>query len=166
MIEREKRWKIKSEIPTENIKDKFTITQIYVDSKNPTIRIRKITRENSEEFYHTVKYQLSQINEREEIEQKISKERYERIFKVIDKKPVIKERIIIDIGNDLIAEVDKFKDVNEIIVEVEFSDVETMKNFVKPDWFGDEIKTNKSFSYEVFTKINNINISIWNQVII
>jgi CYTH domain-containing protein len=166
MIEREKRWKIKSEIPTENIKDKFTITQIYVDSKNPTIRIRKITRENSEEFYHTVKYQLSQINEREEIEQKISKERYERIFKVIDKKPVIKERIIIDIGNDLIAEVDKFKDVNEIIVEVEFPDVETMKNFVKPDWFGDEIKTNKSFSYEVFTKINNINISIWNQVII
>jgi adenylate cyclase len=166
MIEREKRWKIKSEIPTENIKDKFIITQTYVDSKNPTIRIRKITRENSEEFYHTVKYQLSQTNEREEIEQKISKERYERIFDVIDKKPVIKERTIIDIGNDLIAEIDKFEGINDIIVEVEFPKESDMESFVKPDWFGDEIKTNKSFSYEVFTKINNINISIWNQVII
>jgi adenylate cyclase len=166
VIEREKRWKIKSEIPTENIKDKFIITQTYVDSKNPTIRIRKITRENSEEFYHTVKYQLSQTNEREEIEQKISKERYERIFDVINKKPVIKERTIIDIGNNLLAEVDKFEDIDDIIVEVEFSNIELMNNFIKPDWFGEEIKTNNSFNYKVFAKINNIKISIWNQVII
>lgn len=162
MIEREKRWNLKpnTSIPTDAIKDKFTITQTYAESKNPQVRIRKISRQDFEEFYHTVKYQLKNKSEREEIEQKISKERYERIFDVIDKKPVVKERTIVDIGNELVAEIDEFEDGN-IVIEVEFSTVEAMQEFVKPDWFGEEIKTNKSFSYTVFAKINNINMSIW-----
>ncbi len=162
MIEREKRWKLNSNspIPTDAIKDKFSITQTYANF-NPDVRIRKINRDNSEEFYHTVKYSLPKTNEREEIEQKISKERYERIFDAIDKKPVIKERIIVDIGNGLIAEVDKFEEDNNIVIEVEFPTIELMQEFIKPDWFGEEIKSNKSFTYSMFAKINNINISIW-----
>jgi CYTH domain-containing protein len=162
MIEREKRWNLKPNtfIPTDAIKDKFTITQTYAESQNPQVRIRKISRDSSDEFYHTVKYQLKNKTEREEIEQKISKERYERIFDVIDKKPVVKERTIVDIGDGLIAEIDEFEDGN-IVIEVEFDKVEIMQDFVKPDWFGEEIKSNKSFSYKVFAKINNINISIW-----
>jgi len=162
MIEREKRWKLKGDVPTDAIKDKFIITQTYADSKNPQIRVRKITRDNFEEFYHTVKYQLDNKNEREEIEQRISKERYDRIFEVINKKPVVKERTIVDISNGLVAEVDKFEDSN-VVIEVEFPTVEIMNEFEnnKPDWFGDEIKSNKSFSYLMFAKINNINISIW-----
>jgi CYTH domain-containing protein len=161
MIEREKRWKINNinNIPTDKIIDKFTITQVYANFKTPDVRIRKISRENKDEFYHTVKYQLKN-NEREEIEQKISKERYERIFDTIDKKPVVKERTIIDIGDGLHGEVDKFE-TGDIVVEVEFPTVESMKNFEIPSWFGSEIKKNKSFSYTIFAKINNITNSIW-----
>lgn len=160
MIEREKRWKLKSNPPFDKISDKFTIEQIYAtNNSNPSVRIRKITRDNSEEFSHCVKYNLSKTNEREEIEQKISKERYERIFEAIDKKPIIKERTIVDIGDNLVAEIDKFE-TGEIVVEVEFPSVESMNNFSIPEWFGSEIKE-KSFSYSVFCKINNINLSIW-----
>jgi CYTH domain-containing protein len=160
MIEREKRWKLKSEPPSDKIVDKFIIEQTYAtNNSNPSVRIRKITRDNSEEFSHCVKYSLDKTNEREEVEQKISKERYNRIFDAIDKKPIVKERTIVNIGDNLVAEIDKFE-TGEIIVEVEFPTVESMNSFSIPDWFGSVIKE-KSFSYSVFCKINNINKSIW-----
>jgi len=159
MIEREKRWKIKSSPPSENIVDKFLITQTYA-SYRPDLRIRKITRDDKDEFTHCAKYFIED-GDREEVEQKISKERYERIFKSINKKPVIKERTVIDIGKGFYAEVDDFIDTGDVIVEVEFKDKYQKDNFSPPDWFGEEIKSNKSFSYTVFAKINNINISIW-----
>lgn len=159
MIEREKRWKVKGTIPVDKIKDKFIIEQTYANI-NPDVRVRKISKDNSNEFYHTVKYKLKN-NEREEIEQKISKERYERIFSSINKTPVVKERTIIELEDGLIAEVDKFLDTGDILVEVEFPTQESMKNFIKPEWFGNEIKMSNSFSYLVFAKLNNIHISIW-----
>jgi CYTH domain-containing protein len=121
---------------------------------------RKIAKQSSDEFYHTVKYKLKN-NEREEIEQKLSQERYNRIFETIDKKPIIKERTVVELDNGLVAEIDEFKDTGDIIVEVEFPKVEDMENFSPPSWFGQEIKSSKSFSYLVFAKINNINVSLW-----
>ncbi len=159
MIERERRWKLNGDIPTENIIDKFIIEQTYANVK-PDLRIRKITKENKEEYSHCAKYYIED-GDREEVEQKISKERYERIFKSINKKSVIKERTIIDISEGLHAEVDSFLDTGDIIVEVEFKTKEQKDSFSPPDWFGEEIKFNKSFSYSVFAKINNINNSIW-----
>ncbi len=161
MIEREKRWKLKPNtfIPSENIVDKFLITQTYA-SYRPDLRIRKITRDNKDEFTHCAKYFIKD-GDREEVEQKISKERYERIFKSINKKPVIKERTVIDIGEGLYAEVDDFQDSDDIVVEVEFKNKEQKDSFVPPLWFGEEIKSNKSLTYSMFAKINNINISIW-----
>jgi CYTH domain-containing protein len=161
MIEREKRWKLKANPPADKIIDKFIIEQTYAtNNSNPSVRIRKITRDNSEEYSHCVKYNLSKTNEREEVEQKISKERYNRIFEVIDKKPIIKERTIVEIGDNLFAEIDYFNDTQDIVIEVEFPSIELMNSFHVPDWFGAEIKEN-SFSYSLFRKINNINVSIW-----
>ena len=161
MIEREKRWKINNinNIPSDKITDKFLIEQTYAYYK-PDLRIRKIIRQGKDEFTHCAKYFIED-GDREEIEQKISKERYERIFKSINKKPVIKERTVIDISEGLHAEVDSFLDTGDIIVEVEFKTKEQKDSFSPPDWFGEEIKFNKSFSYSVFAKINNINNSIW-----
>jgi len=161
MIERERRWEINNinNIPSDNIIDQFIIEQTYAYYK-PDLRIRKITRQDKEEFSHCAKYFIED-GDREEVEQKISKERYNRIFNSINKKPVIKKRIIIDIGNDLYAEVDDFQNSNDIVVEVEFKDKDNKDSFIPPDWFGNEIKSNKSINYSVFCKINNINISIW-----
>ena len=118
MIERERRWKLNGEIPTENIIDKFIIEQTYANVK-PDLRIRKITRDDKDEFTHCAKYFIED-GDREEVEQKISKERYERIFKSINKKSVVKERTIIDISEGLHAEVDSFLDTGDIVIEVEF----------------------------------------------
>lgn len=160
MIEREKRWKLKGEIPSDKIVDKFTITQCYANFK-PDVRIRKINKDNSEEYSHCVKYSLNNDTEREEVEQKISKERYNRIFEAINKEPVIKERTIVDIGDGLFAEVDSYKDTGNTVVEVEFPKESDIESFSPPSWFGSEIKNNKSFSYTIFCKINNISISLW-----
>lgn len=161
MIERERRWKINNinDIPSDKIIDKFLIAQTYAYYK-PDLRIRKITRDGKEEYSHCAKYFIED-GDREEVEQKISQERYDRIFNSINKNPVIKERIIIDIGDDLYAEVDNFQDLDDIVVEVEFKNKEQKDSFISPDWFGKEIESNKSITYSVFAKINNINVSIW-----
>ena len=151
MIEREKRWKLKGDIPTENIIDQYLIEQTYA-SYRPDLRVRRITRDNKDEFTHCAKYFIED-GDREEVEQKISKERYERIFKSINKKPVIKERTVIDIGEGLYAEVDNFLDNGDIIVEVEFKNKDQKDSFSPPLWFGEEIKSNKSITYSFFAKI-------------
>jgi adenylate cyclase len=160
MIEREKRWKLKSDPPSSQIKDKFTISQTYANF-SPDVRVRKITDSNNQDtYYHTVKYQLKD-NIREELEHRISKERYDRIFEVINKKPIIKERSLVDLDNGLIAEIDCFLDTGDKIIEVEFLTEESMNVFVAPDWFGEELEENKSFSIEVFSRINKIKFSLW-----
>lgn len=160
MIEREKRWKLKSDPPSSQVKDKFTITQTYANF-SPDVRVRKITdSDNKDTYYHTVKYQLKD-NTREELEHRISRERYDRIFEVINKKPIIKERTIVELDDNLIAEIDNFLDTGDKIVEVEFSNEESMNNFIIPDWFGKELKENKSFSIELFSRINKIKFSLW-----
>lgn len=160
-LEIERRWKLKGEIP-EDYKEKKTIEQVYAHF-SPDVRIRKLAKDESITFFHTVKYQLKD-NTREEMEHRISKDRYEKIFEVIDKKPVIKDRYVIELDNGLHAEVDHFLDTDDKIVEVEFPNEETMNNFEKPDWFGTELKKNKSFSAMVFAKINNMNKSVWSDI--
>ncbi len=153
MIERERRWKVSGKIPSSKIKDKMRITQTYANF-NPDVRVRKITKDGADTFYHTTKHNVAK-NDREEFEQKISEARYQRVFDSIGKKPVVKDRTIVDIGNGLNAEVDSFVDTGDQIVEVEFPSDKVMNSFEKPDWFGNEMKKNKSFSAEVFQKINN-----------
>lgn len=153
-MEIEKRYDIKNNIPLDDIKSKTYIEQVY-SNINPDVRIRYTKNSDGKEiYYHTVKYNTSNKNSRIEIEQNISKDLYHKIYKLIDKKPVRKNRYIIPLGNGLDAEVDEFLDTDDIIVEVEFIDEEQMNNFVKPNWFGNEIENNKSFSVQIFSKVN------------
>jgi CYTH domain-containing protein len=161
MLEIEKQYKLNGDIPKDKLKSQYYIEQVYsniASNTSPDVRIRKITDINGKEtYFHTVKYIINTKNIREEIEQSITKEQYDRIFEFIDKKPVIKNRYLIDLDNGLIAEVDHFIDTNKIIIEVEFPNEESMNNFnsIKPDWIGDEIKNKQSYSVFVFSKINN-----------
>lgn len=153
MLEIEKRYKIKGNIPFDLVKFKIYISQTY-SAFNPDVRIRYIkNEEGQEQFFHTVKYKVKN-NERIEIEQEISKIQYDMIFDSINKKPVRKNRYIVPIQDNLIAEIDEFLDSGDIIVEVEFPNEDKMKAFEKPDWFGEEIKEKESYSKYVFSKIN------------
>ena len=159
-MEIEKRYEIKGTPPLNEAKSKIYIEQVYSVIGNesgsiPDVRIRKTENDKNFEYFHTVKYKTGDKNSRIELEQNISEEEYNKIFKLINKKPVRKNRYLIPIDNELIAEVDEFLDINKIIVEVEFPDEESMKNFVKPNWFGSELKGKQSFSTQIFSKINN-----------
>lgn len=154
MLEIEKRYKLAGDIPKDKIKSRYRIEQVY-SNISPDVRIRKITDVDGKESYlHTVKYILKS-GVREEIEQSITEEQYDRIFETINKIPVIKDRYLIDLGNSLVAEIDHFIDTDKIIVEVEFPDEIIMNNFIKPDWMGNEINNKQSYSVFVFSKINN-----------
>lgn len=156
MLEIEKRYDINSKIPIpkDKIKSQYRIEQVY-SNISPDVRIRKITdTDDNETYFHCVKYILKS-GIREEIEQPITKEQYDNIFEVIDKKPVAKDRFLIDLDNNLTAEIDTFLDTNKTIIEVEFPDEKTMKDFVPPDFFGSEIKNKQSYSVCVFSKIND-----------
>lgn len=158
-MEIEKRYEIRGEIPKDKIKSQMYIEQVYSVIGNrksiPDVRIRKIIQNNETQYFHTVKYKTENKNLRIEIEDSISEEEYDKIFDLVNKKPIRKNRYLISIGDGLVAEVDEFLDVNKIIVEVEFPDEETMNNFQKPNWFGNELKGKQSFSAQVFSKINN-----------
>lgn len=163
MIETEKRYHVNLEdVPQDDIKSKININQTY-SHFDPDVRIRKINDGEKDTYFHTVKYFLKN-NQREEIEQPITEDQYNRIFSSIDKKPVNKDRYFVDLDNGLTAEVDNFLDTGDMVVEVEFPDKESMDSFVKPDWFGDEIKEKQSFSVQVFSKINSNRNDIYEDI--
>jgi len=156
MIEIEKRYHVNPDnIPKDKIKSKMNIQQVYANL-NPDVRIRKINQDNQNTYFHTVKYFLTD-NQREEIERLITEDQYDRIFSYIGKKPLNKDRYLIDLDNNLVAEVDHFE-TGETIVEVEFPNLETMNLFKIPNWFGEEIKDKQSFSAKIFSRINSKNI--------
>ncbi|WP_297419574.1 hypothetical protein [Clostridium sp.] len=108
-MELERRWEVDiNNIPSDKTTNILNITQTYANF-NPDVRIREtIDKDNNAEYTHTVKYFYSS-NEREELEQNISKEQYDNIFNFIDKEPVIKDRTLVQLDNGFIAEVDNFK---------------------------------------------------------
>jgi adenylate cyclase len=163
-MEIEKRYELKGDIPIDKIISKKYIEQVY-SNINPDVRIRKIEQDENVQYFHTVKYKTEDKNSRIEIEQNISKEDYIKIFQLINKNPVRKNRYIIPIDDCLIAEVDEFLDINKIIIEVEFESEEQMNEFsksIKPNWFGDEIVGKQSFSVQVFSQLNNkINVKFY-----
>ena len=105
-----------------------------------------------------MKYKL-QPDIKEEIESFIEEDSYNSIVNYICKEPLKKERLIIPLNGNLIAEVDLFE-TGESIVEVEFESVEDSNCFIAPDWFGSEIKSKFSYNVSLFNKINGEDISV------
>lgn len=159
MLEIEKRYNLNGDIPQDKIKTQYRIEQVYsnlASKTSPDVRIRKIIDiDEKETYFHTVKYILKN-NTREELEMSITKEQYNKIFELINKKPVIKDRYLVDLDMGLTAEVDHFISEDEWIVEIEFPNEKAMNDFTtKPSWIGKEIKNKQSYSVYLFSKINN-----------
>jgi len=148
MIEFERRWKVKN-LPEKNASERIHIEQYFISkSKHTQTRIRKSETLNETWFTHCTKYFVFE-NGREEFETGISLVQFERILSVFpEAKKETKNRIIVELENGLFAEIDIFEDGN-MVVEVEFSDIVAGKDFIPPQWFGEEIK-DKSFSKREF----------------
>lgn len=131
-----------------NIKQSF----IYHD-KMTLVRLRKITTkcndsESKTEYIYTVKTQgdidytqNGSLATRYEIESHITEEEYSKLLNRQISNTIDKTRIVIELEENLKAEMDIFHGYLEglIVVEVEFEDEENANKFEKPDWFGEEV---------------------------
>src|SRR5258706_375606 len=127
---------------------------------NGLVNIRKMIGEEYTVYTHCTKYNLND-GVREEIEPEITENQYIRIFDFIGKIPIKKKRVFITLptvntgsgGIYQTATIDYFED-GDIIVEVEFYSEKEMNEFMIPYWFGEEIKDEKSYSFQKFYELN------------
>lgn len=145
-IELELCWLVK-ELPPDIKKYKHSeITQAYLenytDNKNKNIKDVRVRKLDSE-YELTIKYYAGSSKESAQIIEKtesISKDRYIELVKQATKK-IVKTRYYYPLENNLIAEIDIYRNqldgVN--VVEVEFPSLRRLHNFSKPNWFGNEV---------------------------
>ncbi len=125
------------------------IEQGYLN-KRPTLRIRK----SNDSYYFTYKGEPQKDMARtdvcvhEELEAPLTKEAFEHLKEKCDDHIICKTRYLIPLENGLRAELDIFQGRLEglRLVEVEFPDFESADSFVKPDWFGDDVSSDKKYT--------------------
>ena len=142
----EKKFKVKK-LPIELLEniEPLELTQTYLQAKEgEEVRVRAI---NNSTFVMTVKKPTNSANVREEVEGEISKEEYETYLKLQIGRQIKKKRYKIPDDNGLIYELDIYQgDLDGLmVVEVEFPTEEMANSFVKPDWFGNEVTSDKSY---------------------
>lgn len=127
----------------ENYKEhpRASLEQAYVHA-TPTIRIRNA----NDTYILTIKSKGSL--ERQELEMIISKEEYLSLMSKKTGHIISKDRYKIPLGHELTAELDLFNgDLQGLMyVEVEFKDVDQAHAFKAPDWFGQEVTEDYSFT--------------------
>lgn len=146
-------------IPNELIiNEKRTIYQSYLAVGKEEVRIRRVQYEDLENrFYLTYKNRQKGKLAREEFEIEITSKTYEQLNN--KSIPIIKDRLLISINNDLLAEVDVFSNIGFELktVEVEFKSIIEAESFNPPDWFGKELTGTKEYSNQsLWENINGI----------
>jgi CYTH domain-containing protein len=135
-------------IPNELIiNERRTIYQSYLAVGKEEVRIRRVQYEGLEnKFYLTYKNRLKGKLAREELEIEITSMTYDQLNN--KSIPIIKDRLLISIYNDLLAEVDIFNNVGFELktVEVEFKSVSEANSFTPPNWFGRELTGTGEYS--------------------
>ena len=119
----------------------YKIKQGYI-STNPTIRLRQ--RDN--EYILTIK--SSGIMKKLEYELPITEEQFNNLWHKVEGNAIEKNRYLIPLKDDLIAELDIYGAnlSNFANVEVEFNSTKDAILFTPPDWFGQEVTQNNRYS--------------------
>ena len=133
------------------------ITQGYIYNDDITeIRIRKVESEDLIKYYYTVKINNIDMIQRNEIEFEINQEQFQFLLSkiLINTHLIKKDRYLIPIENNLIAELDiYYNELDDLAtVEVEFPNLDKAINFEAPSWFGIEITNNKSYKNKNLAK--------------
>ena len=142
MIEIERKFLVVSEDYKKEAFSKKNIKQGYLSSiPERTVRVRT----KGEKAYLTIKGLSSDSGlSRFEWEKEIPISEAEQLLLLCEKGIINKTRFEVKIGNH-IYEVDEFYDENEglVIAEIELSTED--ESFVKPDWLGTEVTTDKRY---------------------
>ena len=138
--------------------NKLIIEQGYLAS-SPTIRVRKYNDEYCITYKSRIKSNdMSDVIVNKEVELPLTEESYRNLVKKVDYNVVTKTRYIIDIANGLKAELDVFEGKLKglVMVEVEFADEESAKNFIKPEWFGQDVSALKQYKNLYLAQVENV----------
>ena len=138
---------------------KLEIEQGYL-CRNPVVRIRK----SNDDYILTYKHKqdISAVDGNplinEEIEAPLNEKAFKHLKKKVDDHIIHKTRYVILLGNGLKAELDVFHKRLEglVFAEVEFPDVETADSFVAPDWFGEDISSDKRYSNGHLSELDDL----------
>lgn len=132
------------------------IEQGYLCS-GPIVRIRR----SNEDYILTYKSKagLSQdyAIQNEEVELPLTREAYEHLREKIDGALVEKSRYVFAVGERLWAELDVFEGrlSGLVLAEVEFASEEEAKNFVPPDWLGEDVSGDRAFSNAYLSRVTD-----------
>lgn len=147
MLEIEKTFLVKK-IPNLTSLKQTKIKQGYISSPPSPLRIRQ----KGDAFELTKKLPLkgNDYSSNEEINILLTEYEFNKLWTQVEKS-LEKTRYCIDIGENLIAELDIFEGdlLGLVFVEVEFPSQEMMESFIPPKWFGKDI-TQESFSANSF----------------
>lgn len=152
----------KDTLPTlENVTTK-KITQGYIYSDDTMeVRIRSVETNNSSNYYFTVKKNGETALKRTEIEVEIPEREFKRLAENLAPATnlIEKDRHLIPLTGDLIAELDIYHSVLEGLatVEVEFKSEEAANNFVAPTWFLQDVTKDKSYKNKNLAKQFTLN---------
>ena len=131
---------------TLRVRSEQRIEQTYLAlDATQELRVRRIVDliTGEVEFTHTFKSGNGLV--REEIEYSITEEIYAQIVHAFKAVPLTKNRITAE-WEDTLVEIDCYDQINMTVVEVEFESVKAAESFVKPDWFGKDISSEKQYS--------------------
>lgn len=118
------------------------IKQGYVEiSSSQSIRYRQ----EGDKFFQTIKAGPS--DNRVELEMELSKDQFDQMWPKTAGQRLSKTRFFIPVGEN-IADLDIYQgELDELLtVEVEFKTAEEKDQFAPPDWFGQEVTDDPSYS--------------------
>ncbi|MHA0856667.1 CYTH domain-containing protein [Paenibacillus sp. CMAA1364] len=131
---------------TLRIISKVRIYQTYLAmDTTQELRVRRLENLTTEEvsFTHTFKSGNGLV--REEIEYDITQDIYEQVVQAFNAVPLTKIRVTA-VWHGIVVEIDCYDQIDLMVVEVEFESVEAAEIFVAPDWFGEDISSQKQYS--------------------
>lgn len=130
-------------------------------STSPTVRVRR----EDDEYYLTYKSRSTDDISRVEYNLPLTREAYEHLIKKADGNIITKRRYLIPLNEDtggraltgdpdphakgsgLVVELDVFEPpfAPLVLAEVEFSSIEEADSFVKPDWLGEDVSSDRRY---------------------
>lgn len=130
--------------------DPVRISQVYI-TPNDRVRETYDFYTNIARYEHTHKVKWFSGGPSIENTSEITKEGFEKIAKAFPECRVDKLRRLVDIAPDYWIYIDHFSNVmlendGYLLIEVEFKDQKTMKEFQVPDWFGEEVTNDPKYS--------------------
>lgn len=141
-IEIERKYLVKKLPAIKGIKP-VSIKQGYIETSDGS---EERVRSFDDLYFHTIKRDMNS-NSREETEKRITKEEFDKLWKLTEKKRVSKKRYIIPFKQGLKIELDVFEAENAglTLAEVEFDTQERAEKFIKPQWFDEDVTEDSKY---------------------